>query len=115
MEDELKRLRGLKEPESWLEKNQVEFLQDQVRLLAEHCRGLKNEKNFLKDKVALLGKVAELMLRMMLVTDDYSDQEIEHEDEWEVFRLRKNVVALGAASQLMLDMTLLMARVSAHD
>ena len=115
MERELKRLRGLEEPESRLKMNQVEFLQDQARQLAEHCKKLKNEKFFLKDNVALLGQVAELMLQMILVTGHYSDQEIEHGDELEMLRLRKNVVSLGAASQLMFDMTLLMAQVSAQN
>ena len=60
--------------------------------------------------MAVLGQVAKLMSSMMLVMAPGSVKKVEVEDEMVVLMLRKNVVTLGAASQLMFDMTLQIAQ-----
>jgi hypothetical protein len=95
----VERLRGLKAPDAQLKMNQVEYLRDQARLLDEGCRKLENQKYFLKNKVEMLGQVANLVYLFTLVMSI---------EEREVFR--GNVERLGAVSKMMYDMTKTLAQ-----
>jgi hypothetical protein len=99
----VKQLEALKEPESQFRNlgfgsvSGVEFLQAKTRLWRERCRKLENERNFLKSKVAVLGRVAKLMWVMTMTMVQDSDQDVED--------LRENVAMLGAVAQDMFQMT----------
>jgi hypothetical protein len=98
LERELDRLRGLEDPELRLKRNRLEFIRDQARLLHERCKKLRNQKNVLTDYVRVLGEVAELILGYTLAMSN----------KREVYEI--NVARLGAVSQLMFDMSLLMEK-----
>lgn len=115
MEHELERLRGLEEAEKPLKANQVEFLQDQVTLLTERCRKYKKEIDSLKDNVALLGKAAKLIRVTTLPMGRNFYQDGEVDKKLHLIRLRKCVEKVATASQMMVEMTQLMERVSAQE
>lgn len=122
MRPEWCRLKVLKDPESKLKAlglkkkaNQVEFLQEHVRLLNETCRKLKNETIVLKENVAVLGRMANVMWLMTMTMVRYSHQESEISDEDEIELLTDNLETLGDVADLMLDMSQLMGDVSAQE
>src|ERR1700728_1088646 len=107
MRPELERLQALKKPESHFKKlglgsvnrgsvNQVEFLQDKERVLAERFRKLKNETNVLKSNVAVLGRLAKLMWVMTMTMVRDLDKDVEVHEE--------NINTLWAVAQGMIDM-----------
>lgn len=91
--------------------NQMEDLEDQAILLNERYRKYLTEIYSLKSKVALLGKVAKL-IRSTTLPMLRRNREVN--GQLHLLRLRGCVEEVGAASQMMVDMTLLMALVSAQ-
>jgi hypothetical protein len=100
MERELERLRGLEEPELRLKMNRVEFLRDRVGQLDERCRKLGTQKHALKADIRVLGRVAELVSASTLAMSNLKEREV----------FKDKVATLGAVSQLMFDMTLLIEK-----
>jgi hypothetical protein len=120
MRPELKRLEVLEDRELELRAlglrskvNQVDSLQENVRLLNETCRKLKNETIVLKENVAVLGEMANLMWLMTMTMVRYSHQDMKIDDDVEIELLTENLETLGDVADLMSDMSQLMARDSA--
>lgn len=109
------RLRELEEAESPLMLNQMDNLKDQAILLNERRSRYITEIHSLKSKVVLLGKVAKLIRSTTLPMGRNLHSNREDDGQLHLLRLRDCVEKVGAASQMMADMTLLMARVSAQE
>lgn len=105
---------GSEEAELPLKKNKVELLQDQVIDLDELRSKYISESQYLKDKVAMLGKVAELIKITTFPFCRSHGPVGEGDEELHLLRLRNCVERAGAASQMIFDMTRLMARDSAQ-
>jgi hypothetical protein len=108
------RLRELKEAESLSNTSEMEMLQRQAILLNESREKYITDIYHLKSRVALLGKVAELIMDTTLPMDRYFHKVGERDEQLHLLSLRNCVEKVGAASQMMFDMTLLEARVSSQ-
>jgi len=116
MESRLEWFRGFVEAESQLNMNQTENLQDQAISLMERHSKYLIEIDYLKRKVAMLGKVAKLIgsTTLPMRRDLHPNREDDTDGQLHLLRLRKCVEQVGAASQMMADMTRLMEQVSAQ-
>lgn len=105
----------MEEAESPSKLNQIENLQDQAIQLNERRSNYSTEIYSLKNNVALLGKVAKLIRDTTLpMGRNFRPDREDNDEQLHLLRLRNCVENVGAASQMMFDMTLLMARVSAQ-
>jgi hypothetical protein len=116
MGSRLERLRGLEEAETPLKLNQIENLQEQAILLNERRSKYLTEIYSLKSDLRMLGNVAKLVrdttFPITMRRKFYPDSE--EDEQLHLLKLRNCVEKVGAASRMMWDMTLLMARVSAQ-
>lgn len=90
--------------------NKVESLQEYMTHLNELCRKLQKETIILKENVAVLGRMANLMWLMTMTMGRYSHQESGVDDEEEIELLTDNLMTLGDVAHLMFDMSQLMVQ-----
>lgn len=114
IEREVERLKGMEEAESLSKMNQEEFLQDQAILLNERRIKYISEIEYLKEKVAMLGMVAKLIGDTTFPFNRCHSPSRERDDQLNLLRIRNCVEKVGAASQMIFDMTRMMAQASAE-
>lgn len=117
MRPEFNRLEMLRDPGSGLRAlgsrskvNHVESLQEHVRLLNEACKKFHNKTIVLKENVAVLGEMANIMRLMTVTMARYSreDSELEIKDENLIELLMDGLETLGDVADLMFNMSQLM-------
>lgn len=112
MESRLKMWRALEEAESPLKPDQVKNLQDQAILLNKRHNEYVAEIYSLEQSVELLGRVAHLIRATAWPMAQNFLPDGDDDEQLQLLRLRRCVEKVGAASQMMFDMTRLMTRVS---